>query len=349
MFPGVIKPEQVHGTLVLDERITTTMPIRSATALAHPNIAFIKYWGNREDDLRIPANGSLSMNLAGLTTRTRLEFDPALAADEFILNGQPQSGAALARVSAFLDLVRGMTSFTLFARVESSNDFPTGAGIASSAAAFAALAVAANAAAGLQLDERSLSRLARRGSGSAARSIPAGFVEWKAGTQDTDSYALSIAPPDYWGLCDCIAIVDTAHKPTGSCAGHRLAHTSPLQATRLMDAQRRLDLCRYAILQRDFEALTEITEQDCLMMHAIMMTSSPPLLYWSPATLEIIRQTLAWRKDGLSVCFTIDAGANIHLICPAAYSAEVARRTTQIMGVSQVITSGPGGAATTCD
>lgn len=325
------------------------MPIRSATALAHPNIAFIKYWGNRDEDLRIPANGSISMNLGGLTTRTRLKFDPALKADEFTLNGVKQDGAALARVSAFLDLVRGMASITLFARIESSNDYPTGAGIASSAAAFAALAVAAGAAAGLRLDERSLTRLARRGSGSAARSIPAGFVEWQAGVQDADSYAYSIAPPDYWDLCDCIAIVDTTHKPTGSSVGHRRAHTSPLQAARIMDTQRRLDLCRRAVHGRDFEALAEIVEQDCLMMHAVMMTSNPSLQYWLPATLDIIQQSLGWRKGGLPVCFTIDAGANVHLICPAGSSAEVARRTAQISGVRQVISSGPGGAAMTCD
>ncbi len=325
------------------------MSSRAVTATAHPNIAFIKYWGNRDDALRIPANGSLSMNLAGLTTRTRLEFDSSLSADELTLNGEVQSGPALARVRAFLDLVRGMASISSYARIESANDFPTGAGIASSAAAFAALALAASTAAGLDLDERSLSRLARRGSGSAARSIPAGFVEWQVGERDDDSYAFSIAPASHWDLTDCIAVVDTSHKPTGSSAGHRLANTSLFQAARVLDAGRRLDVCRRAILARDFEAFVEIVEQDCMMMHAVMMTSKPPLYYWSPPTLEIIHQTLAWRRSGLAVCFTIDAGANVHLICPSGASAEIAGRAAQITGVSQVLRAAAGGPAMICD
>lgn len=327
----------------------TLTPIHSANALAHPNIAFIKYWGNRDDALRIPANGSLSMNLAGLETRTRVVFDPDLTADEFTLNGKAQGGAALVRVSGFLDLVRSMASMRLYARVESSNNFPTGAGIASSAAAFAALALAASQAAGLNLDERALSRLARRGSGSAARSIPPGFVEWQAGTDDGDSFAFSIAPPQHWELVDCIAIVDAAHKATVSSAGHGLADTSPLQATRLQDAGRRLDVCRQAIKNRDFEALTHIVEQDCLMMHAVMMTSDPPLYYWTPATLDIIQQVLVWRREGLEVCFTIDAGPNVHLLCPVQAAEGVAGRAVQIKGVERILRAGAAGPAVICD
>lgn len=126
--------------------------------------------------------------------------------------------------------MREMAGFSLRAEVHSENNFPAGAGIASSASAFAALALAASAAAGLELSERDLSRLARRGSGSACRSIPGGFVEWQAGTGDEDSFAFSIAPPEHWPLADCIAIVDHEHKATGSTEGHALAATSPLQA-----------------------------------------------------------------------------------------------------------------------
>ncbi len=139
------------------------------------------------------------------------------------LNSQPVSGAGLQRVSAFLDLVRQMAGIHLRAEVISKNNFPHGAGIASSAAAFAALALAATRAAGLDLDEASLSRLARRGSGSACRSIPAGFVEWQMGTGDVDSYAVSIAPPSHWDLVDCIAVLSDEQKSTGSTEGHALA------------------------------------------------------------------------------------------------------------------------------
>ena len=179
--------------------------------------------------------------------------------------------------------------FSRFAAVESKNNFPIGAGIASSASAFAALSLAASTAAGLMLSERELSRLARSGSGSACRSIPGGFVEWQAGSRDEDSYAFTIAPPEHWELVDCIVIVSQAHKAVGSTAGHALALTSPIQPARVADAPRRLEICRQAILERDFQAFAEIIELDSNLMHAIMITSTPPLLYWQPATLAVMR------------------------------------------------------------
>jgi diphosphomevalonate decarboxylase len=317
----------------------------AASALAHPNIALIKYWGNRDQRLRLPANGSISMNLGGLFTHTRLEFQTNSAHDKLVIDGQAVKGKGLQRVSAFLDLVRSMAGFNDRAEVTSENNFPTGAGIASSASAFAALALAAIAAAGLGLSETELSRLARRGSGSACRSIPGGFVEWKLGTSDEDSYAVSIADPEHWPLADCIALVSTAHKVTSSTRGHALAGTSPLQAARLTDAPRRLDLCRRAILTRDFEALAAVAELDSDMMHAVMMTSSPPLLYWRPATLTVMAAVRTWRKAGLPVCYTIDAGPNVHVFCPADQGEQVAHRLEGLEGVQRVLTAKVGGAA----
>src|SRR6266508_4094645 len=171
-------------------------PVRTATSIANPNLAFIKYWGNREDTLRIPMNGSISMNLDRLYTRTTVSFQPSLPFDELIINGHEIRGAGLQRISYILDIIRGMAKLRERAEVMSENNFPSGAGIASSASAFAALALAGSKAAGLNLNEKELSRLARRGSGSAARSIPGGFVEWRAGTSDEDSFAFSIAEPD---------------------------------------------------------------------------------------------------------------------------------------------------------
>ncbi len=156
----------------------------SAIAQSHPNIAFIKYWGDRDSRLHLPANGSISMNLAGLITRTQVSLIIGLDRDQLILNGRESHGPALQRVSALLNRVRTMAHLQTFARVTSENNFPTGAGIASSASAFAALSLAATAAAGLNLDQASLSRLARTGSGSACRSIPGGFVEWRPGETD---------------------------------------------------------------------------------------------------------------------------------------------------------------------
>ena len=317
----------------------------SATAIANPNIAFIKYWGNRDQNLRLPVNGSISMNLDSLFTRTRVSFSPDLIGDSLILDGAVQSGASLTRVSRFLDLVREMAGITHPAQVESSNNFPTGAGIASSASAYAAISLAASRAAGLELDEAALSRLARRGSGSAARSVPAGYVEWLPGTDDASSYASSIAPPDHWDLVDCIAVVSRVHKPTGSSEGHALAGTSPLQAARVADAPRRLDLCRTAILERDFAAFAAITEQDSNLMHAVMMTSTPNLFYWQPATLAVIQSVQEWRSTGLACCYTIDAGPNVHVLSTQESQVQVTRLLQEIPGVQQVLSARAGGAA----
>jgi diphosphomevalonate decarboxylase len=316
----------------------------TATAQANPNIAFIKYWGNRDNALRLPSNGSISMNLDGLYTRTTVSFQPSLPFDELIINGHDINGKGLNRISYILDLVREMAGIKMNAEVMSENNFPAGAGIASSAAAFAALALASSKAAGLNLSEAELSRLARRGSGSASRSIPGGFVEWQMGTGDNDSVAVSIAPPEHWALVDCIAIVSSQHKKTGSTEGHALAWTSPLQAARVADAPRRLDICRNAILNRDFEALANIIELDSDMMHSVMMTSHPPLMYWQSATLEVFHQVREWRAGGLLAAYTVDAGANVHVICLAEYAKEVEKRLRKVSGVNDVLVAGVGGA-----
>jgi diphosphomevalonate decarboxylase len=314
----------------------------SATAIAHPNIAFIKYWGNRDDVLRLPANGSISMNLAGLETRTVVEFDPQRGEDEFTLQGVVQTGPTAERVSDHLNLLRNIAGVSWKAWIVSENNFPIGAGIASSASAFAALTVAAAAALGLKLAERELSILARRGSGSASRSVPEGFVEWFVANRDEDSFAVSIAPPSHWPLIDLIAIVNAGPKKVGSAEGNVLARTSPLQAARVADAPRRLDLCRRAILEKDFAALAEIVEEDTHLMHAVMMTSRPSLTYWEPETLELMRLIPEWRASGLSVAYTVDAGPNVHCLCLAESAEEVERRLRELPSVRQILRARPG-------
>jgi diphosphomevalonate decarboxylase len=306
---------------------------------------FIKYWGNRDNVLRLPMNGSISMNLDGLTTRTTVSFQPSLPFDELIINGREVTGPGLDRVAYILDIIRGMANIHDWAEVLTENNFPSGAGIASSASAFAALALAGSTAAGLNLSEPELSRLARRGSGSASRSIPGGFVEWQVGTTDDDSYAFSIAGADHWKLVDCIAIVSAAHKKTGSTEGHAVAPTSPLQTARVADAPRRLDLCRKAILERDFDAFASIMELDSDMMHAVMMTSTPALHYWKPASLSVMNAVRGWRGEGLPVCYTVDAGPNVHVICPETEAHVVDKKLREINGVSNVLIARVGGAA----
>jgi diphosphomevalonate decarboxylase len=321
------------------------MKKHSATALAHPNIAFIKYWGNRDQDLRLPSTGSISMSLEGLFTRTTVTFSASLKADSLRIGKRQVTGPGLERVSGSLDLVRELAGIHDRAEVVSDNNFPSGTGIASSASAFAALALAASQAAGIFLTQRELSRLARRGSGSASRSIPGGFVEWYMGENDKDSYAESIAPPKHWDLVDCVVIVSKEHKKTGSAEGHPLAPTSPLQAARVEDAPRRLDLCRRALLEQDFEALASIVELDSDMMHAVMMTSTPGLFYWKPASIRVMDAVRKWRKSGVPVFYTVDAGPNIHVICSRKYIGETEKNLRELPGVQKVLVAGVGGPA----
>lgn len=316
-----------------------------ATARANSNIAFIKYWGNRNEDLRLPENPSFSMNLDGIFTRTTVTWNDTSQPDTLILNEQPQHGEALHRVSQHLDILRIRLDIRGSADVESVNNFPMGAGIASSASSFAALTLAATVAAGLLLSEQELTTLARLGSGSASRSIPTGFVVWHAADTHEASFAESIAAPDYWELVDVIAIVSDEHKAVGSKQGHPSAKTSDLQQARIQGAAERLKMCRQAVLDRDFATFAEVVEQDSNLMHAVMMTSKPPLFYWQPATLTVMEQVRRWRFDGLSVCYTLDAGPNVHCICLSPDAQQVGEGLKALTGVKDVRMAKVGGGA----
>lgn len=319
--------------------------ISSATGFAHPNIAFIKYWGNRNEALNLPSTGSISMSLGSLWTKTCITIQPDLKQDELFINGNVADEASHQRLQHFLDQLRRISGISACCSVKSDNNFPTAAGIASSASAYAALTVAACKIFNLPSDPIFLSRLARLGSGSACRSIAGGFVEWYAGEDDKSSYAESFAPPSHWQLCDCIAIVSEEPKKTASRIGHRLAQTSPIQRLRVDTAAERLNVCKSAILTRDFNSLADVAEFDSNLMHAVMMTSNPPLFYWAPGTIRIMHSVQEWRQSGLPVFYTVDAGANVHVICPKEYEEVVASNLLALPEVRQVIPSGVGDSA----
>jgi diphosphomevalonate decarboxylase len=334
------------------------MPLKRATAVAPANIAFVKYWGVRDAKRILPYNGSISMNLDACLTTTIVTFDPALAQDELTLTlygGETQraGGRPLERVVAHLDRLRALAGVGWRARVESSNNFPSDAGIASSAAAFAALTLAGVAALDLDLDERQLSILTRRsGSGSACRSIPTGYVEWylPGGAYDPiawdqASYAASLAPPAHWALADVVAVVDAGAKRIGSAENHLLAATSPYFPARLSELPGRLDAVRAAIVARDLAALGEAVEADAVSMHTVCMTSRPPSFYWNAGTMTVIHAVRNWRAAGLQSYYTIDAGSNVHVICAAADRVEVERRLRELPGVLFTIGNGVGDGA----
>jgi diphosphomevalonate decarboxylase len=295
-----------------------------AVARANTNIALVKYWGKRDAALNLPAVGSLSLTLEGLSTRTTVVFDGKLERDTLALNGAEADARAVGRVSKFLDIVRERTGIAERASVESSNDFPTAAGLASSASAFAALAVAATHAAGLDLSDRELSILARRGSGSAARSIFGGFAEMHRGTRADGEDAFAEPIVTDWDVRLVIAATTQGAKATLSTDGMRhTAETSPYYDAWVKMSERDLTSARDAIARRDLAALGEVTEASCLSMHASAMAARPAVLYFIGATIEGYRAIQELRRAGVPAWFTCDAGPHVKALTDAANAAKV--------------------------
>lgn len=313
-----------------------------ATAEARANIALVKYWGRSDATLNLPLTSSLSMTVDKLVTTTTVVADAALKADELLINDVPQHGAPLARASRHLDALRKRAGSQLRCRVLSHNSFPASAGLASSASAFAALTVAGFEALGAKVEPREASCFARLGSGSAARSIFGGFVEWRAGKTHEESYAEQVAPASHLDLHDVVVIFEEGEKKVGSTEGHGLADTSPLNTGRVARVPHLLDEVRAGIAQRDLAQLGAAAEEDAILMHAVMMTSQPSLLYWSEGTLRGLHAVRAWREEGLQVYATIDAGPNLHLLCLGQDAAEVRRRAQDELRPTNVMDNAPG-------
>ncbi len=317
-----------------------TMSNNKETAIAPSNIAFIKYWGRKDEELRLPDNGSISMNLSGLLTTTTIEFSPGFSEDTVLINDQ-QEASESKRVTEHLNRIRTMANIDYKAKVVSKNNFPIGTGLSSSASGFAALTVSAAKAAGLTLSEKELSILARQGSGSACRSIPDGFVEWLNGDTDETSYAVSLYPPDHWDIVDIVAIVSKARKEVSTTEGQKLAQTSPFMSLRLARMQEKINLAKMYLEQKNFPALGELIEAEALEMHAIMLTSTPSLIYWLPGTIEVMHAVKRWRKEDLQVYFTVNTGQDIHLICKREDMDKVIQKTTELSSVQNTIINFP--------
>jgi len=313
-----------------------------ATARAAANIAFVKYWGNRCPALNLPANSSISLTLSNCTAVTTVAVDGSLNEDVVYYGTSLANDAVTARVRRFLGAVRQRARREEKARVQTSNNFPVGCGIASSAAGFAALALAASRAYGLLLDTQELSCLARLGSGSACRSVLGGFVEWVAGTSHETSCARQLADHDHWPeLRDIVVIVSKAPKEQSSSEGHALAPTSPLYEARLAYLGAVLETTRRAIATRDLRLLGEVLEPEAFCLHAIAMTTSRPVLYWTPETVDVLRRVFEWRRQGLEAYCTLDAGPNVHIITVAEVAAELVPRL-RAHGYNELIVDRPG-------
>ncbi len=302
------------------------------TAHAHPNIALVKYWGKQEKPGNLPATPNLSISLAGLTTVTHVSDAPS---DTFILNSKETSDPKLVR---WLEALRGTFDVPPL-QIDSGNDFPTSAGLASSASGFAALITAINAHCDLGLNQEMCSEWARVGSASAARSIFGGFValvppQWQA---------IPMAKRDHWPLEVVVAVTSNEPKSVNSGEGmERSRLTSPYYNAWVRDATTDFAAASEAIERRDFLSLAAVAELNCLKMHSIMLTSQPTLSYWTPASIACMDRVRSLREEGHDVFFTVDAGPQIKAVCLPASANAVASALSETPGVLEVIRSSLG-------
>lgn len=289
-------------------------------AVSVPNIALIKYWGNRNDELRLPAADSLSMTLDAPSVEVSVEPADTFSAKSFAEDGNERTltKEEHSRLEKhYLFCKKYLEGLPASVAIEIRSQIPRGIGMASSAAVFSALA---ESYAGLvpNTSRKDVSILARLGSGSASRSVFGGFVAMNAGTGDSldASYAEQIAPESHWELWDVIIAPSTDEKKTGSTEGHALAKTSPLFEKRLRELPDRYQMCLEAIREKNFLKLRIAAEVDCMDMHALMQSSTPPLKYLSAETNRITREIEELRAhDNLPVLYTMDAGPTVHLVC----------------------------------
>jgi len=317
-----------------------------ATAKANVNIALIKYWGKRNEELILPTNNSLSLTLDGLYTTTTVHFKEDLKEDIFYLDGERVLGMAYERVTQFLDIIRKEANKEhLFAEITSKNDVPTAAGFASSASGFSALAAAASKAIGLQLSDEELSRITRRGSGSACRSIYGGFAEWEMGEKEdgSDCYAVPIAPKEHWDLRIAAVILSDEEKSVSSRDGmRRTVETSPFFDGWVESNPIDLEGIKEGIKNRDFKKVGEIAEANCLKMHATTLGANPPFTYWTDETVKVMQEVRNMREDGIQAYFTIDAGPNVKVIYLPEDEQVIQERLQKLPEVTEITLSKPG-------
>jgi diphosphomevalonate decarboxylase len=318
------------------------------TISAPANIAFIKYWGARDLERTLPLNSSISMTLDHCVTRCTAELIDGDHDEIWLV--EPHGGFStpepefLRRVKRQLDRLRTWAGRDERFRVATRNTFPSAAGLASSASGFAALTLAAAGALGRGDSPRGeLSLLARGGgSGSASRSVLGGYVEWPAGGDERGSEAVQLADSEHWDLRDVIAVVEIGPKAVPSLEGHRRAATSPYFGRRLELLPERLAKVRRAIAERNLELLGPVIEEEAVDLHLIAMSSRPPIFYWAPGTVAVLRTVRELRQEGLAAWATMDAGANVHVICDADSEEDVAERLESVPAVGFVIQDSVG-------
>ena len=313
-----------------------------STASANANIALVKYWGKRDEKLFLPQNNSISMTCSGLNVITTVEFSDKYKENTAVLNNEKLEKENLIK---FIDLIKEKSGTEKKVKIVSKSNFPIAAGLASSAAGYAALTLAASKSSGLNLNEKELSILARRGSGSASRSICEGFVEWYKGEKKdgSDSFAKTIFKKNHWNEFRMItAIVKETKKPITSRIGmSQTVKTSPYYKTWLSTIENDLQKMRIALREKNFTQVGLITEKNCLKMHKTMETTKPPIIYRIKETKQVTNAIQKWRKE-IECYFTIDAGPNVKVICLEKDLDELNKRLLELNSVIKTIICKPG-------
>ncbi|MDA8020671.1 MAG: diphosphomevalonate decarboxylase [Thermoanaerobaculia bacterium] len=321
------------------------------TIVSPSNIAFIKYWGATDLASAVPENASLSMTLRACHSRSTVEHVDRSGEHEIRWRGtdgglETAPPAFAQRVREHLDRLLDWAGESGFFRVATENSFPAAAGLASSASGFSALTLAVLGALGRAESHAMQSELARRsGSGSASRSVLGGYVQWPAKALAPDGakdYAFQVHPAEHWDLRNVVVIVETGAKETSSLEGHRRARTSPYFERRLRDLPGRLEAVRDALACRDFDRMGAIVEAEAVDLHCVAMTSAPPIYYWKPATLTVLEAVRGLRSAGVSAWATMDAGANVHVLCQPDDEDAVAATLGGLPGVDRLIRDGVG-------
>lgn len=322
-----------------------TISKNKVTARAYTNIALIKYWGKVDQKLKIPTTSSLSLTLKDFYTDTSVLFNEKLLEDKITFNGQQLSEKKAERIVNFLDVVRDLAQQNVYAEVSTINKVPTSAGLASSASGFAALAASASKAIGLNLNKKDLSRLARRGSGSATRSIYGGFVEWKKGFSDENSYAVPFEEEVDWPINVVAVMVNQSEKQMSSSKGMQISvNTSPYYSAWEKVSKKALKEIKVAIKNRDFDKMGKIAEENAMQMHALTLSSSPDYTYFDADSLKVMNLVHSLRSSGLTCYFTMDAGPNVKILVEKQNTSKLVSELEKEFGSDKVIvtSAGPG-------
>ena len=297
------------------------------------NIAFVKYWGKKGN--QIPCNASISMTLQNAFTETALTLGEKMNEGieiDYFFEGQ-KNEAFQKRILGYLE--KNKVWFPVLEQysihIDSSNSFPHSTGIASSASAFGALTLALLSASNYNGDDflQRASYLSRLGSGSACRSMYSGYALWGKldeipGSSDDFAVALTDIHPDFLDMRDTILIVDDQPKPVSSSVGHGLMKGHAYAETRFKDANRHCLELKNILATGDFENFVSLIEREALALHAMMMTSQDYYLLMKPNTVAIIDAIMNFRKEtGVPVAFTLDAGPNVHVIYPGKFEQQV--------------------------